>query len=107
MDARKTVHSTAGQKKALWQQGAFFILLFGDVNQSSLFPERTDRVPARFTVETESSMPHLGELSSPDLFSGEHPREKEVEDRDLMIHAAGGNAEDGDRGRGQGAECRI
>jgi hypothetical protein len=76
-------------------------------NQSSLFPERTDRVPARFTVETESSMPHLGELSSPDLFSGEHPRKKEVEDRDLMIHAAGGNAEDGDRGRGQGAECRI
>jgi len=43
-------------------------------NESSLFSERADRVPTRFTVETESSMTQFSELSSADLISGKHSR---------------------------------
>ena len=41
-------------------------------------------------------MPQLGELPPPDLLTRKQAREEQVDNGRLMIHAAGGDAEDGD-----------
>ena len=42
-------------------------------------------------------MPQLGKLPPPDLLAREQAREEQIDNGSLMIHAAGGDAQDGDQ----------
>ncbi len=68
------------------------------------FPERANRIPAYVALHAQAAMARRGDLFSPYPLSGKDPGKDKVEDGDLMIHAAGGNAEDGDGSRVQRAE---
>ena len=61
-------------------------------------PEGTNRIPALPAVQTEPAVTQFGEFPPPDRFTGKHPGQDQVEDRDRVKHAAGGNAEDGNFG---------
>jgi hypothetical protein len=52
-------------------------------------------------VETEAAVAKLGERFAADMLAGQDARKDEIEHRDTMIHAAGGDAEDRNIGRGQ------
>ena len=62
----------------------------------SLLPEGADRVAALGAMQTQPAVPKLGKLRAADPLAGKHARQDEVEDRGPVVHAARGNAEDGD-----------
>ena len=61
-----------------------------------LFAETTHRILALLAIAAEAAMPHAGEFLAADLLTGQNPGQDQVEDSDLVKHAAGGQAKDRD-----------
>ena len=66
-----------------------------------------DRVPAFPAIEAEPAVAKFGKLLPPDLLACKHTRQDEVEDCDLVIHAAGSDSKNGNQSRVVSQKSRV
>ena len=60
--------------------------------ETSLFTERTNRIPAFLTIHTEAAMPHFCKHFPVYLLACKHPGQFKIKDRRIVVHTAGGDA---------------
>ena len=58
-------------------------------------------------VETEPAVAKIGQSLTADMLSGQHARKDQIEHRGPVVHAARGNAEDGDQCGVRRIECGV